>query len=137
MIDCPECENSISDKAPSCPHCGISFGENSIGWGSDSEAEDSSSEKFSAGVMPKIQQMKGFLISVVTAPILGFAIAVPVVLLVYLVAWLLGGVDEDLKVLGVHAKDLMFGIWIFSIPVGFAVVSSKKKSVKEDSDNSP
>ncbi|MDB4683898.1 zinc ribbon domain-containing protein [bacterium] len=25
LIDCPECSNKISDKAPSCPHCGVVF----------------------------------------------------------------------------------------------------------------
>jgi predicted amidophosphoribosyltransferase len=26
LIDCPECGNKISDKAESCPHCGLPSG---------------------------------------------------------------------------------------------------------------
>ena len=25
LINCPECSNKISDKAPACPHCGVVF----------------------------------------------------------------------------------------------------------------
>jgi len=28
LIDCPECSKKISDKAPSCPHCGVVFEDN-------------------------------------------------------------------------------------------------------------
>ena len=28
LIDCPECSKEISDKAPSCPHCGVVFEDN-------------------------------------------------------------------------------------------------------------
>lgn len=29
LIDCPSCNNKISDKAKSCPHCGYAIGQSS------------------------------------------------------------------------------------------------------------
>ena len=30
LIKCPECGESVSDKAPNCPHCGLAIAGNII-----------------------------------------------------------------------------------------------------------
>ena len=134
MIDCSECENPISDKAPSCPHCGIVFNAkpnvlDSIQTFKDSSTEkfqtfkDSSTEKYFKGVMARKQLIKDILASIVISPILAFGIAIPLVILVYAGREAFG-YDE-------YFIDHLFeDLYFFCIPIAIGVFFYKTESWK-------
>ena len=52
LIDCPECGKEISDKAPSCPNCGVVFAKDNA-----STPPDNNNEKPSNGAHETIDKV--------------------------------------------------------------------------------
>ena len=77
LIDCPECGKEISDKAPSCPNCGVVIAKDNARTTSDNFKE-SKTEKLSAIVY-------GFWKFILYLLLVG-ALGSPVVVLAFLLA---------------------------------------------------
>jgi hypothetical protein len=122
MIDCSECENPISDKAPSCPHCGIVFNAKPNVLDSIQTFKDSSTEKYFKGVMARKQLIKDILASIVISPILAFGIVVPLVVLICVVQ-LASGHEPNWD-------GYMPGLYFFCIPIAIGVFFYKTESWK-------
>ena len=84
MIDCPECEKPISDKAPSCPHCGIVFESHvspeppTVRIVTSKLIEDTATEKVHQTIWAAWQTWKKIMLFIVAIPIIGGAIGVVV-----------------------------------------------------------
>ena len=80
LIDCPECGKEVSDKAPSCPHCGIVFKprENPV---SLDTFEESKTEKISGVVWGILKFILFLLVSGVICLAIYLVLALPIFLL--------------------------------------------------------
>ena len=112
LIDCPECGKEVSDKAPSCPHCGIVFKprENPV---SLDTFEESKTEKISGVVWGVLK----FILFLLVSGVISFAIylvpALPIYLLFYEAS---DGAMDDVIVFIISVPAVIIGFfagWYF------------------------